>query len=290
MWAGITEPPLPTSIDTTHVNKWGETFDTPSWEDLRTYIKYPSSRHLLPLYWHSETVVDDHIGRDDTGLQTLEDFVGRPLVITHKIDGGNCTLVSDVETPVRARNGSKPAETMRPLYRPGGLYWEQEVNQKLPDRLQVVGEWVWAKHSIHYGCDCETPCEDIGPALSELTGIDDERAYFHVFGVFDTTLNLWLSWPETEQVADTLGFPTVPVIHCEDEQDAATFETEHDARTTLLSYARDAIDNGGEGIVVRSKFPFHYGQFPTSLGKYVRANHVKTEDHWSHTEVIKNRL
>lgn len=292
MWAGIEEPPLPDSVATWQINKWGDEFETPPWEEHRDRIKYQSSRHLLPLYWHDEeTVAEERIEHDDTGLETLEDFVGVPLVITHKIDGGNCMLVSDVENPVRARNGSSPEETMKPLYREGGLYWQQEVNQKLPDRLQVFGEWVWAKHSIHYGCDCDEECEDVGPGLAELTGVNDDRAYFQVFGVYDKELNLWLSWPETKQVADTLGFPTTPVIYCEDDDDAATFETEHEARRELIAHARRVIENGGEGIVVRKKFPFHYGQFALSLGKYVRENHVKDDaDHWSKRKTIQNQL
>lgn len=294
MWAGIDEPPFPETIDTWQVNKWGEAFETPPWEDLRDRIKYQSSRHLLPLYWHDDTVAEERMkDDDDTGLETLDDFVGVPLVITHKMDGGNCMIVNDVDNPVRARNGSRPESngTMRPLYRDGGLYWQQEVHQKLPDRLQVFGEWLWAKHSIHYGCNCDDPCEDIGPSLSDLTGVDDDRAYFQVFGVYDKRLNIWLSWPETERVAETLGFPTTPVIHCEDDADEATYETEHEARRDLIDHARRVIKNGGEGIVVRKKFPFHFGQFGRSLGKYVRENHVDDEsDHWSKGETIDNRV
>lgn len=291
MWKGITDPPLPDSVADKHVDKWGDAFEQPPHPDLRERVKYQSSRHLLPLYWYNEdTLAETRIEHDDTGLDTVEDFVGTPLVITHKIDGGNMMVVNDVDNPVRARNGSSPTESMKPMYRPGGLYWEQEVNEKLPDRLQVFGEWVYAKHSIHYGCDCEEPCEDIGPSLSELTGVDDDRAYFQVFGVYDKPLGLWLSWPETKQVADTLGFPTTPVIYCEDDADEATFDTESEARRTLIQYARDVIDEGGEGIVVRSKFPFHYGQFGRRLGKYVRENHVTSDEHWSHREVVENNI
>lgn len=291
MWNGTDTPPLPDSISTTDVNKWGDSFDTPPWKEHRDRIKYQSSRHLLPLYWHDkQTVAQERIEHDDTGLDTIEDFVGIPLVVTHKIDGGNCTLVNDVDNPVRARNGKTPTDTMKPLYRDGGLYWTQRVNEKLPDRLQVFGEWVYAKHSIHYGCDCEKPCEDTGPALGDLTGIDDDRSYFQVFGVYDTHFDMWLSWPDTQRVADKLGFPTTPVIYCEDDDDAATFETPSEARRTLINYARDVISNGGEGIVVRSKFPFHYDQFSRRLGKYVRENHVNTDEHWSHTEPIQNNI
>lgn len=290
-WVGIENPPLPKSINNKHVNKWGEEFDVPPWKNLRERIKYQSSRHLLPLYWYDEeTTAKSRIEHDDTGVKSLDNLVGIPLVITEKTDGSNCMLVSDIDNPVRARNGSKPTEDMKKLYRDGGLYWKQKVNQKLPERLQVFGEWTFVKHSIHYGCDCEEPCEDIGPSLSELTGVDDERSYFQIFGVYDKVWDMWLSWPETERVSEVLGFPTTPVLYCEDDNDEPTFETNHDARKKLIGYARDVIDKGGEGIVVRSKFPFHYGQFEIKLGKYVRENHVKTDEHWSHKNVTQNNI
>lgn len=290
-WLGIESEniPLPEQLDTRDVDKWGEEFDTPPWEDLRDRIKYQSSRHLLPLYWYDETIAQERIEHDDTGLETVEPFVGVPLVITHKIDGGNMMIVNDKENPVRARNGSRPKDTMELMY--NDLYWRNEVHEKLPDRLQVFGEWVWAKHSIHYGCNCEEECEDVGPKLSDLVDYDDERAFFQIFGVYDKVLNLWLSWPETKQVAEKLDFPTTPVIYEEDDMDEATFDTEAEARRELIKYARKVIDNGGEGIVVRSKYPYHYGQFERRLGKYVRENHVDDDDkHWSKRTVEVNNI
>ncbi|PSQ45128.1 hypothetical protein BRD17_02225 [Halobacteriales archaeon SW_7_68_16] len=290
LWAGIDDPPLPAGLDTSDVDRRGEPFGTPRKGAERRYIKYRSTRHLLPLYREDATTAAGRTEHDDTELGTVEPFVGRPLVVTHKMDGSNCTLVGDPQQPVRARNGSEPIETMRPLYRPGGMYWTQTVNQKLPDRLQVFGEWLWAKHAIHYGCDCDDPCSDRGPPLTDLVDCDDERAYFQVFGVFDTELNLWLSWPETVTVAETLGFPTVPVIDAEDDADPATFDTPREARRRLADYARDVIAEGGEGIVVRPKFPYHYGQFPRRIGKYVRENHVDDESHWRRKRRTRNRL
>lgn len=289
-WINVDEKPTPNGLDI-NIDKWGKSFETPPWEDIRDRIKYQSTRHLLPLYWYDdETKAKTRVEHDDTGVQSVEDFVGVPLVITHKMDGSNCMLVNDTTNPVRARNGKKPEDTMRPLYRDGGLYWEKEVSRKLPDNLQVFGEWLYAKHSIHYGCDCDDPCEDVGPNLTELVDYEDESAYFQIFGVYNNRENIWLSWPETEKVADELGFPTTPVIYMEDNNDEATFKTKHEARRKLISYAREVVDNGGEGIVVRSKFPFHYDQFERRIGKYVRENHVNTDEHWKHTETIENNL
>lgn len=292
-WLGISDPPLPDAVDTWQINKWGRNFDTPAHEELREWIKYPSSTHMLPLYWAEEdTLASNRFENEDKGIESLDDFVGVPLVITEKMDGGNMLLVNDIDNPVRARNGSHPEDTMKKMY--DEMYWEHNVHEKLPDRLQVFGEWLWAKHSIHYGCECDEQCEDVGPALTSYIDTEEyapEDAYFQVFGVYDTTQNIWLSWPEVEQVADTLEFPTVPVLYQEDNMDEATFETTFEAREELLEYAHTVVDNGGEGIVFRTKFPYHYGQFTQRLGKYVRENHVtKDEKHWSHRTVKENQV
>lgn len=300
-WLDV-EPLTPEGIPA-NVNKWGpgdpqhaeprgKTFNTPPHEDLRDFHKYPSSRHLLPLYWESDRgTVEERTGRDDTGLQTVEPFVGIPLVVTEKMDGGNTMLVKDREEPVRARNGSQANHESYDLLKQ--LYWEHDVYSALPEHLQVFGEWLYAKHSIHYGCDCDEACEDVGTPLSLSLDKDyGERAYFQVFGVFDTRYNLWLSWRETKLVARRIGFPTVPVrVKSGGSSDDPMFEDEHTFKHSVLQTAEKTVDEGGEGIVVRSKFPFHYGQFSQRLGKYVRPNHVEEDaEHWSHRPVVPNRL
>jgi len=289
-WANATDPPLPAEIETPHTNKWGDKFNTHSQEE-RNRIKYQSSRHLMPLYWWDETKADERIEADDTELKTLDPFIGTPLVITEKMDGGNCMIVNDVNNPVRGRNGTRPTDAMRPLYRERGLYWMNRVNEKLPERYQVFGEWLLNKHSIHYGCDCDPKCDDSAPSLSTLTGVERDDAYFQIFGVYDKIHHIWLSWPTTEKIAEQLGFPTTPVIYKEDSTDNPTYTTEHEAQRDLTEKAHNVIKKGGEGIVVRHKLPYHYSQFPTSLGKYVRENHVEDDaPHHKHVEKPENRI
>jgi hypothetical protein len=50
------------------------------------------------------------------------------------------------------------------------------------------------------------------------------------------------------------------------------------------------VNQGHEGFIVRSMYPFHYGQFEKKLGKYVRPNHVTTDEHWSHGHAYGNRI
>jgi hypothetical protein len=52
----------------------------------------------------------------------------------------------------------------------------------------------------------------------------------------------------------------------------------------------EVVSNGGEGIVVTSDAGHTYDSFGNYLIKAVRANHVTTEEHWMHGEIVKNGL
>lgn len=45
-----------------------------------------------------------------------------------------------------------------------------------------------------------------------------------------------------------------------------------------------------EGFVVRKIEQFHYQDFSQNVAKWVRSNHVQTDEHWMHREVIPNSL
>jgi hypothetical protein len=277
-WLGIEEPITPSGLGN-HIDKWGNSLEKPPWKEHRERIKYPSTRHL-PF---------SNIGdKDDTYHRSVDTFLDIPLVITHKIDGSNAMIVKDTEHPVRARNGKRADHKSFSLLK--DIYWRYNIHEKIPDNIQVFGEWAYAKHSIHYGCNCEDECVDVGPNLSELVNMDDERAYFQVFGCYHMDYDIWLSWSTVRRISNQLGFPTTPEVTVTGSEDNAMFEKTNVFYDTVYEMASDIISNGGEGLVVRSKFPFHYGQFEKRLGKYVRENHVKTDKHWSHQNIKPNNL
>lgn len=268
-WRWLDVDPLTPSGHGTAITKWGEELDSPPWQEHRQFIKYQSSRHLP--FSHSR---DD----DDTEFRGVGTFIDVPLVVTIKMDGGNASIVRDTENPVRARNAKYADHQSFDLLKQ--LYWENDLYSTLPPYLQVVGEWLYAKHAIHYGCDGCCSERNQGPELD---------AYFQVFGVFDARYNMWLSWPETEAWAEKLGFPTVPVVRQGDNPDAVLFEHETEFYETLVTDAERVVSNGHEGLVVRNTYPFHYGQFSHRLGKYVRENHVQPgATHWKHRPLKEN--
>lgn len=274
-WAGVDNPVVPVE-DTTDgegyidVDKWGEPLESPAWQEHRKYIKYPSTRHL-PFSHEREA--------DDTAHREVDAFLDIPLVATIKMDGGNCMLVQDPDDPIRARNGRHADKEHFDMAKQ--WYWENNLYSDIPEYLQIFGEWLYAKHSIHYGCDCDEECEDVGPAL---------RDYFQVFGVYDTRYNLWLGWHETQQVAQEIGLTMTPKA-----TPPAFSIGEFDNRQEFWDYAwglsQNVVNQGHEGIVIRSALPFHYGQIEERLGKYVRPGHVKEgETHWSKRPLVQNRL
>lgn len=281
-WADITTPPLPEGIETSHINKWGDELDAPPWKEHRQTIKYPSTRHLP---WSHERDVDD------TAHSEVEWGLDIPLVATIKMDGANSCILRDREEPIRARNGKQADkdhfDMAKSWYDDKTLYWKiaqvegcEEDPDEVEPYLQIFGEWMYAKHSIHYGCDCETLCEDVGPALED---------YFQVFGVYDTRYDLWLSWEETVEIADELDLTVVPPA--EEMYHVGEFSNVQEFWDYFYDLSQNVVSEGHEGIIVRSARPFHYGEIDARLGKYVREDHVKEgEKHWSHRALVPNFL
>ena len=267
-WIDVEDPPLPEVVDSIHVDKWGVPLDRPPWKEHRERIKYPSTRHLP---WSHE------VASDDTAHQNVNTFVGYPLVSTVKMDGGNAMLVKDSENPVRARNGKHANKEHFDMCKQ--MYWENNLYEEIPEHLQIFGEWLYAKHSIHYGCECSEECDDVGPGLLD---------YFQVFGVYDTRYDLFLGWHETAELADRLDLTVVPQIGYGDTKE---FARSDQFWNYYYDLSQEVVKQGHEGIVVRSALPFHYGQVEQRLGKYVRPNHVtEDEEHWSHRPLVQNHL
>lgn len=83
---------------------------------------------------------------------------------------------------------------------------------------------------------------------------------FYIFSVWkgDTCL----SWSDTLQFSEILGIPTVPILFEGKFEEIPEFDL-----------------TNKEGFVVRLSSEFR--DFPQSVAKYVRKNHVTTDQHWS---------
>ena len=203
---------------------------------------YPRTPHLsFSPGINPDDVVCDEIWRSGDDLSDV--------VITEKLDGGNCCLHKGM---VFARTHRQ--EATHASFGPIKSLAAQMASVLLP-HLAYFGEAMVAVHSIEY------------TALS---------SYFYLFGVFDTEQKVWLSWDEVTGVADGIGVPTVPVVYR-----GAMMEPE-----TLRKWMEDnhkkesALGGHTEGFVVRSSVRIREGEFGRKIAKFVRRGHLQTDETW----------
>lgn len=197
--------------------------------------------------------------KDDRKLSNVDHLLGRQLIITEKMDGSNVCLEPK---NVFARSHSKQPD------HPSFDYLKtihKTISYSIPENIQVFGEWLYAQHSIHY---------------THL------HSYLNVFGVRDIKSNTWFSWPSVQSIATNLTLQTVPVLL------EVKFDTAKQLQETIETLSGQPSFCGGEreGVVVRVAEEFKDDDFCMSVAKFVRANHVQTDDHWTSKIIVKNIL
>ena len=129
------------------------------------------------------------------------------------------------------------------------------IARQIPAGWRLCGENVFAQHSVSY---------------------DNLRSYFYVFSIWNEE-NLALSWDETVDWVELLGLVTPPVLYAGTWDELLIREIKVD--TTRV-----------EGYVVRLASGFTHADFSQSIAKWVRPDHVQSEEHWIHSAVVPNRL
>jgi hypothetical protein len=231
------------------------------------FIKYPRTPHL---FGSKGTDDDKHLGRKES-----EAFIAdRSLIVEEKIDGTNV----GIHFTTRGRmvlqcRGHEITEGMHPQYD----LFKQWTSVKRPvleamlgNRFILYGEWLYAKHSVHYR------------ALPH---------YFFEFDLYDKDAAQFLDLATRLQMLDGTGLHTVPVLH----RGPATAE---ELRALIGPSAfGSAFDNpiSGrtdqlmEGLYVRTESGGHV----TGRAKMVRpefVEKVKQSEHWQHQAMVPNEL
>ena len=202
--------------------------------------KYNRTYHLN---WSPGSTSDDKISDD------ISNLIGSEIVITEKLDGENCGMVSD---GVFARSHATFTTSN----------WSREVRQlhdikvrgNLDEGVYLFGENMEGIHSIEY---------------------TNLKSYFYLFGVRDN--NIWIPWEQVEEYAYLLDLETVPVLF------KGVVNSEKELKEIVDDLVSKPSELGGEreGIVVRSAGLFHNDHFKDNVAKWVRKDHVKTDQHWS---------
>jgi hypothetical protein len=141
---------------------------------------------------------------------------------------------------------------------------------RLEDRYLLFGEWLYARHSIHYR------------ALSH---------YFYEFDVYDKRIGAFLDLEGRLALLDGTGLRTVPVIHAG--------AVDREGLTSLIGPSRfgghfedpatGRVDRLMEGLYLRTEA----GGVVTGRAKFVRpefVEKVKRSEHWQHQALTANRL
>ena len=218
---------------------------------MREHFKYPRTPHLP---WSPGQTDDDKV------LKDTSHFLGKEIVATIKMDGECSTLYRNY---YHARSVDSKDHPSRHWLK--GFH--SQVRYHIPEGWRVCGENLFAKHSIKY---------------TELP------SYFLVFSVW-TDENKCLSWPKTKDFCDDVfhtvtTFQTGPWLPNMEKVLSDKFIGSSKIKFRY-PYAEEH-----EGYVVRLSNVFHFDEFSKSVAKFVRKNHVQTEDHWMFSTIEKNKL
>ncbi len=212
--------------------------------------KYPRTLHLP---YSPGATKEDKIAKDVSSL------IGRRCLLTEKMDGSNVCLTRDALF-ARSHNGP-PTHASFDLLKAhhANVRWE------IPKSVEIFGEWLYAVHSIRY---------------------NNLPSYLQVFGVRDG--KVWWSWDETREMANEILASTVPAIF------EFYPETEEDLRSKVEVVAVHNFFKPTygtrEGVVVRPLLDFFDTDFDKSVFKWVRKDHVQTDEHWQHKAIETNGL
>lgn len=188
---------------------------------------------------------------DDKILKTTSHFNGKTIVVTEKMDGENTTIY----------NNYYHARSLDSKHKDYHSYLLTKIlpvlQYQIPEGWRICGEYLYAKHSIYY---------------------DNLKDYFLTFSIWNEK-NICLSWNETKEYCELLSINLVPEL----------FVGKYDEKI-VKEIAEKTVEKGGEGIVIRNFNEFSYKNFSQNIAKYVRKGHVQTDNHWSLSEITKNKL
>ena len=218
-----------------------------------TPMKYPSTPHWP---W------SEKVHRGDTYHTNPDFFVGREVVVTEKLDGGNTCLYNG---EVFARSTTAPShDGWMAMVRKHHAY------KSLADQgfRAYYGEDLYGIHSIEYDAIDEDKtfylfaCREFGDGLEKSLGLEPT--------------DWFAAWDIVEQEAQLISVPTVPVVF------KGTFSSTDEITEFFREQRKlpSALGPEAEGFVMRDAERFGGKWFAEHVCKYVRPHHVQTDEHW----------
>lgn len=231
------------------------------------FQKYPRTPHLI-----------GSRGTDDDkrlGVRESLDFLADPsLIVEEKLDGTNVGVhfnsAGRMVLQCRGHEITSGMHAQYDLFKQWTMGKRAALEALLADRLLLFGEWLYARHSVHYR---RLP------------------HYFFEFDIYDKERRMFLDLAARIELLEGTGIITVPVVH----QGPATVERLHElvGPSRFDSEFEDPIsgrtDNRMEGLYLRTEAK---GQV-TGRAKFVRAEFVekvKQSQHWQRQAITPNLL
>lgn len=231
------------------------------------FVKYPRTPHL---FGSRGTADDKHLGATASA-----GFLADPsLIVEEKLDGTNVGLhFTAAGRLVLQCRGHEITAGMHPqydLFKQWAGVKRPTLEGMLADRYILFGEWLYAKHSVHYR------------ALPH---------YFFEFDIYDKQDAIFLGLETRLLMLDGTGLHTVPVVHrgplSADGLRALVTKSQFDSVFDNPLTGRP--DDLMEGLYLRTEA----GGRVTGRAKHVRpefVEKVKQSEHWQHQMMVPNRL
>ena len=190
------------------------------------------------------------VNEDDIKLDRHSIFNNHQVVVTEKLDGENTTLYRDY---IHARSLDSRHHPSRAWVKA----LQATIGGDIPEGWRICGENLYARHAIAY---------------------HNLSSYFYIFSIWNRD-NYCLSWSETAEWAAMLDLELPAVLY-------RGLWNEKKIRKIGENLDLEKC----EGFVVRNIEQFHYQDFSQNVAKWVRSNHIQTDAHWMHREVVPNLL
>ncbi|MDB5350120.1 MAG: ligase [Planctomycetota bacterium] len=231
------------------------------------FVKYPRTPHL---FGSRGTDDDKHMGE----AESLRFVADRSLIVEEKIDGTNVGLHFTAGGAMALQcRGHLITEGMHPqydLFKQWASVKRPVLEDRLGDQFILFGEWLYARHSIHYH---RLP------------------HYFFEFDIYHKEAGAFLSLDRRLGLLEGTGIRTVPVLHT-GATDRARLEamigrSHFDGRFEDPLTGR--IDERMEGLYLRTEA----GGVVTGRAKFVRpefVEKVKRSAHWQYRAMTPNHL
>jgi hypothetical protein len=231
------------------------------------FVKYPRTPHL---FGSRGTDDDKHLGQ----AESVVFIADTSLIVEEKLDGTNTGIhFTSAGRMVLQCRGHEITSGMHPqydLFKQWTMGKRPALEAMLEDRFILFGEWLYARHSVHYR------------ALSH---------YFFEFDIYDKERRIFLDLAARLKILEGTGILTVPVVH----RGAATADqlcsligpSQFDSQFENPQTGRS--DNLMEGLYLRTEAEGNV----TGRAKFVRAEFVekvKQSEHWQHQAMVPNLL